>query len=64
MRLGYSALFLNHIARAAEQIDPTVNPNFFPPANPSLGGPSRPAFNFNKSDIWMQSISFGLLFTY
>ena len=64
VRLGYSALFLNHVARAAEQIDPTVNPNLFPPANPSLGGPSRPAFNLNKSDIWMQSISFGLLFTY
>ncbi len=58
VRLGYSFLFLQDIARAADQIDFVINPNLIPP---SLGGtPLRPGFTFNKSELWMQSINLGV----
>ena len=62
LRLGYSLLYLQGIARAADQIDFTLNPNFVPPA--VGGGASRPAFSIVKSDIWMQSINLGVEFRF
>ncbi|HYV35493.1 MAG TPA: BBP7 family outer membrane beta-barrel protein [Gemmataceae bacterium] len=60
LHAGYSILFLDRIARAADQIDLTVNPNLFPPVGANPAGPSRPAFSLERSDIWMQNISFGV----
>ena len=57
---GYSILFLDRIARSADQIDLTVNPNLFPPPVQPLVGPDRPAFSMERADVWMQSISIGL----
>jgi hypothetical protein len=62
LRAGYSLLFLQGVGRAADQIDFTINPNLFPPA---IGGaPNRPAFNFVKSDIWIQSVNVGVEFRF
>ncbi len=62
LRLGYSFLFLDGIARAADQIDFTINQNLFPPA--ITGGPNRPAVTPVRSDIWVQSINFGVEIQY
>jgi Putative beta barrel porin-7 (BBP7) len=61
---GYSFIYFNQIARAAEQVDTTINPNLLPGANAALGGANRPAFNLTRTDMWIQSISLGLEFTY
>jgi hypothetical protein len=65
LSLGYSFIFLNGVNRAVDQIDTTVNPNFFPGANPAVGGPLRPAAGANlRADMWIQSCNVGLLWTY
>jgi hypothetical protein len=64
LRLGYSALFLNGVARAGDQVNTNLNPHFFPGGNAALGGPNQPAFSLNRTDIWIQSVSAGVLFTY
>jgi opacity protein-like surface antigen len=64
VRLGYSFIFLNSVARAADLIDTTVNPHFFPGANAALGGPVRPAPNPMRADMWIQTINFGVQLTY
>ena len=61
-RLGYSFLFLNGVARAADQIDTTVNPNLFP-GNSGLGV-ARPSANRVRSDMWIQAANVGLQFSY
>ena len=62
VRLGYSFLFLNGIVRAADQVDVTLNPNLFPPV--IGGGPNRPAFGQIRSDMWIQSLTLGVLWTF
>jgi putative beta barrel porin BBP7 len=57
VHLGYSAMFLNDVARSHNQIDFTVNPNLFPPA--TTGGPNRPSFQLHHTDVWLQSINIG-----
>jgi Putative beta barrel porin-7 (BBP7) len=64
LRLGYSFIFLNAVARAADMIDTTVNPNLFPGANAALGGPFRPTNIQPRADMWIQTINFGVEFTY
>lgn len=62
LRVGYSFLFLNGVARAVDQVDTTLNPNLFPP---SVGGtPHRPAFGLIRSDVWIQSLNIGVLWTF
>jgi hypothetical protein len=61
LHLGYSILYLQGIARAADQIDFIVNPNLFPPA---IGTATRPAFSLGTSDIWIQSVNFGVEFRF
>jgi hypothetical protein len=64
LRLGYSILWLDRVARAADQIDLTVNPTLIPPATAPTG-PSRPAFNdTNRQDVWIQALSIGATFTF
>ena len=60
VRLGYSFLLLQDVARAGDQVDLTLNQNLFPPAVLPLAGPARPAFFDAKSDIWLQSINLGV----
>jgi hypothetical protein len=63
-RMGYSFMLLNGVARAADQIDTTINPNLLPGANAALGGPIRPTANTIRTDMWIQSINFGVQWTY
>ena len=62
VRFGYSFLYMNGVARAADQIDTTVNPNLFP-GNSGLGV-ARPAANRTRSDLWIQAVNLGLQFSY
>jgi serine/threonine protein kinase len=63
LKLGYSIFDLNRIARAADQVDLTVNSTLFPPATGSAGL-SRPAFNLVRSDMVVQTLNLGLEFSY
>jgi hypothetical protein len=61
--VGYSYLYWSDVVRAGNQIDATVNPALIPPVvTPS--GPTRPAFAFQRSSLWVQGISLGLEITY
>lgn len=65
VHLGYTLLLLNDIARAAGQLDQTVNPGLLPPATAAgLAGPARPAFDLVKQDIWLQALSIGVQYSF
>jgi hypothetical protein len=64
LRLGYSLLMLNQVARVGDQVNTTINPNRFPGANPPGGGISEPSFNFNRTNPWINGATLGLVFTY
>lgn len=64
VRVGYTLFALDRIARAADQLDFTVNSNLIPPVGPSPAGPNRPAFTLNRSDVWVQTLNLGVEFTY
>lgn len=63
LKLGYSMIYLTKAARADDQIDFTVNPNLFPPTVAPLT-PSRPAFQVQNTDFWIQSLNVGLDVTF
>lgn len=61
---GYDFLYLNRVARSAEQIDFTVNwvrvPFLYLEERPvERGGPARPAFSFSDSSFWAQGLTLG-----
>jgi hypothetical protein len=64
--VGYSLLYMNSVVRAAEQIDPVVNPNLVPISGSFSipGGPSRPQPLFRRTDFWTQGILLGLELKY
>jgi hypothetical protein len=64
LRTGWSFMYFNQFARAADQVDPNINPHLFPGANAALGGPNSPAFNLVRSDLWLYSFNLGLEFKY
>jgi hypothetical protein len=66
LSLGYSLLWLNQVARAPDQIDMSINRNLLPPAtqSPSPTGTDHPAFLISRTDVWLQSIVFGVSFRY
>jgi hypothetical protein len=60
---GYTALWLNRIARAADQADLTLNPALFLPG--AIPAPTdRPALLLPRWDSWLQTVSVGVEFTY
>lgn len=61
--VGYSFLYCSNIARSANQINTSVNPNQLVPGQP-LTGPSQPAFTFRDTDFWAQGINFGVQFRF
>ena len=62
---GYTFLYWNQIARAGDQIDLGVNPNLIPGINPGgVDALQRPAFGFNRNDLWSQGLNFGLGFRF
>lgn len=62
--IGYTLLWWTDVVRAGDQIDLSVNPNLLPGSTTAPAGPQRPAFNFQRSDLWAQGVSFGLEFNY
>jgi hypothetical protein len=64
LRLGYTILLLDRIARAADEVDFTVNPNLFPGTGQSTTGPSRPSFTLHRADIWVQTLNVGVEFSF
>lgn len=61
--VGYSFLYWTNVLRAAEQIDPNINPTQFPLRGPEAG-PDAPIVRFTDSDIWLQGLNFGLTYTW
>ncbi len=63
---GYALLWVSTVARAGEQIDPTINTSAFPILNgngPRVG-PARPKFSFAETDFWAQGLNLGGEFRY
>ncbi len=56
--VGYTFLWWSQVARAAGQIDGSVNPSQFPPG--PLAGPAAPAYNLRTNDFWAQGLNLGL----
>jgi hypothetical protein len=55
---GYNFLYLNHVLRAAEQIDRSINTTQFD--NGTLVGDARPARTVNENEFWMHGVSTGI----
>jgi hypothetical protein len=62
VRLGYSLLYLYDVARAADQVDLSINPKLIPPITGAA--PQSPAFNLERSNLWLQSINVGMELRY
>ncbi len=66
--VGYSVLYLSNVARPGDQIDRNINITQSvawgndPPA--TLIGPAQPAFSFNTTDFWAQTLSIGLVYRF
>jgi len=57
--VGYNWMYLSSVARAGNQIDTRVNPNFLPGG--SATGPQYPGFQrLMKTDFWLQGVNFGM----
>lgn len=56
LEAGYWAMFWNHVAQAAEQIDLAVNPTQVP--GPPVGDPA-PVFSLRDTDYWIHGLSLG-----
>jgi hypothetical protein len=57
---GYSVLYWPNVYRAADQIDPAVNPDLLPPPVIPITGPVRPQFPARTSPLVAQSLSVGI----
>jgi hypothetical protein len=61
LTVGYNSMWWTNVARAGDQVDLAVNPNFFPP--PVAPFVNRPPA-IRDTTVWIQGLSFGLLFNY
>lgn len=64
---GYTIIYWNSVARAAEQIDRTVNPTQVPSNaafQNAVVGPARPTGVIQTSSMWAQGVNVGVMFTY
>jgi hypothetical protein len=62
LKLGYTFLYLNSVARPGNQVDRTINPGLVPTdfTYGTPGGPARPGFQFNNSSFWAQGANLGI----
>jgi hypothetical protein len=61
MYAGYTFLLWPGMFRAANQIDPVVNPALIPPVQGAVApGQFRPLFPDRQSSLWVQAISIGM----
>jgi putative beta barrel porin BBP7 len=58
--VGYTFLFWPAVYRAADQIDPVVNPGLLPPPLTPLTGPIRPLFPDRQSSLAVHGVSIGV----
>lgn len=63
LRAGYTFLWWDGVARAADQIDLRVNQNQIPPATGNVT-PPRPAVLLQNSELTVQALNFGVEFHY
>jgi hypothetical protein len=61
--LGYTFIYWDNVVRAGDQVDRFVNPNLLPNSG-TTGGPPRPAFDFQRSNIWIQGLEVGMEFSF
>ncbi len=59
LQFGYTFLLLNQVARAGEQVDLAINPNFVPGGN-GQGTPAPVLAGHNTGDFWAQGLNFGI----
>ena len=66
--LGYSFLYASSVVRPGEQVNRNINPTQVvtyggePPAKPV--GAAQPAFNFNTTDFWAQTLAVGIAYRF
>ncbi|NIL97932.1 MAG: BBP7 family outer membrane beta-barrel protein [Planctomycetales bacterium] len=58
--LGYSLIYWSQVARAGDQIDLDVNPDYLPPVQAPIAGAARPRRMLNETDYWIQGFNLGL----
>jgi len=64
--LGYNFMYINNIARPADQINPIVNTATVP-FSPNYGSTTRPTVPriiFDQDEFWMMGVNFGLMMRY
>jgi hypothetical protein len=64
VRVGYSLLMLNEVARAGDQVNTTINPNRFPGVTGPQGSLNEPAFYLNRTNTWVHGATVGLEWSY
>jgi hypothetical protein len=64
LTVGYSVLWLDRIARAADQVDTTLNPALLPPATRAATTTDHPMFVLIRNDMWLQTINVGVELSY
>jgi hypothetical protein len=64
--IGYNFTYLSSVARAADQIDTSINPNTVPASATfgTPGGAGSPAMRNNSTDFWTQGVTFGVAVRY
>jgi hypothetical protein len=58
LTLGYTFLYWSRVARAGDQVDLSVNPNYLPGGTQT--GSVHPAFAFHETGFWAQGLNFGV----
>jgi hypothetical protein len=61
---SYDLMYVSNVARPGPQIDPTINPNQVPSFAQvgTPGGPARPTWTRNTSDLFVHGVQFGIAF--
>lgn len=66
--MGYNWVYWTDVVRAGAQVDRVVNPVGVPTSpqykTDAVYEPQRPGVAFNRSDIWLQSVTFGMQFLF
>ena len=63
VRFGYTFMYFNAFARAADQVDTIINTNFFP-GSKIQGGVNQPRLDLHRSDFWLQTANVGVEWTF
>lgn len=63
IKLGYTGIFLNDVARPGSALDLNVNSTQFDP-NVPLSGPASPAFDWESEQLFLHGFNAGLEFTF